>query len=523
MSTPVKDLLDQVALRPHAPLLHWEEPGGTGGTAVSWTYRDFADRARACAKVLRGKGVGAGDRVALVCRNSARRQAWQYGVWWLGAVEVSVNFELTGDLMTAVIEDADPVLIVLDAELRDTVPDVGHRLDTSADFPRPGQDGDEDFDRAARDIPPDTLCSLIYTSGTTGPSKGVMLPAGYPAAHGHTIAHVAGLTPADTCYFVLPFFHVDFHVVFSAVILSGGSVAIRRKFTAHGFWPEVARFGVTWTWTVGFLFSAIRAQGADAAEATPLRRIIGAPIPEGTYEYFEDRLGIDVLTLYGQTEADGPLYDTPDRRRRGGAGWPSVGFEVQIHDEHGHELSRGTPGELVYRPKFPHMMMLGYWNRPDATATTWRDLWVRSGDRASMDEDGFVFFHGRMSDSIRRRGENVSAYELEGILRRAPGVEECAAVGVADDFSGEQEIKVFVVPAASPEPGDAAFDIAAFEVYCRDHVAPYAMPKFLQLTEAANIVRSPGTQVVQKHRLLHAVAEAEEATGVLSTVHTLDL
>lgn len=519
VSTPVTDLLDQVAIRPDAALLHWE---GTDGAAVTWSYRDFADRARACARVLRGSGVTAGDRVALVCRNSAQRQAWQYGVWWLGAVEVSVNYELTGDLMAAVIEDADPALVVLDAELRDTVPGVGRRFDTVADFPRPGQDGDEDLDRFARDIAPDTLCSLIYTSGTTGPSKGVMLPAGYPAAHGHTIAHVAGLTPEDTAYFVLPFFHVDFHVVFSAVILSGGSVAIRRKFTAHGFWPEVARFGVTWTWTVGFLFSAVRAQGPHAAEGTPLRRIIGAPIPEGTYEYFEDRLGIDVLTLYGQTEADGPLYDTPDRRRRGGAGWPSVGFEVQIHDEHGHELPRGTLGELVYRPKFPHMMMLGYWNRPDATATAWRDLWVRSGDRASIDEDGFVFFHGRMSDSIRRRGENVSAYELEEILRKAPGVGECAAVGVADEFSGEQEIKVFVVPAEPDGPGPV-FDIAAFEAYCRDHVAPYAMPRFLQLTEAANIVRSPGTQVVQKHRLLRAVAEAEEATGVAPTVHTLDL
>lgn len=537
VSTPVADLLDQAAVRPDAPLLLWDE----NGTTRVWTYRQFAAYSRACAAVLHERGVSAGDRVALVCRNSAQRQAWQYGTWWLGAVEVSVNYDLTGDLLADVIEDCDPQLVVLDDEFRNTVralapgrlsgADDERFLDTVADLPSvdapgpgvPDASDAESLDVAARSITAETLSSLIYTSGTTGPSKGVMLPAGFSPAHGHTIAHVAGLTPEDTAYFVLPFFHVDFHVVFSAIVLSGGSVAIRPKFTASGFWPEVARYNVTWTWTVGFLFSAIRTEGPDAAADTTLRRIIGAPIPEGTYEYFEDRLGIDILTLYGQTEADGPLYDTPDHKRRGAAGWPSVGFEVQIHDEHGHEVTRGTAGELVYRPRFPHMVMLGYWNRPEATAETWRDLWVHSGDRGAMDEDGFVVFLGRMADSIRRRGENVSAYELETILRKAPGVEECAAVGVADDFSGEQEIKVFVVP-ADVTPGDVdggAFDIAGFEEFCRNNVPRHAMPQFLQLTEAKNIVRSPGTQVVQKHRLLQAVAEEEETTGVTAVVHTL--
>ncbi|MCR3721935.1 crotonobetaine/carnitine-CoA ligase [Prauserella flava] len=534
VSTPVVDLLNQVAARPEAPLLTWEEPDGTIAT---WSYRGFARRARACAALLQAKGVAAGERVALVCRNSAQRQAWQYGIWWLGAVEVSVNYDLAGDLLAAVLNDSEPSLIVLDAEFKAAVAgcyrriDTARHLETLADFPPedahcprlPESPAATRLDEIAHAVEADALCSLIYTSGTTGPSKGVMLPAGYPTANGHTIAHVAGLTSEDTGYFVLPFFHADFHVVFSAVILSGGSVAIRPKFSANRFWSEVTRFGVTWTWTVGFLFSAIRSQGADAATDTPLRRIIGAPIPDGTYEYFEDQLGIDILTLYGQTEADGPLYDTPGRKRRGGIGWPSVGFEVQIHDEHGHELPPDTPGELVYRPKFPHMMMLGYWNRPEATASAWRDLWVRSGDRASMDQEGFVFFHGRMSDSIRRRGENVSVYELESTLRKAPGVEECAAVGVDDDFSGEQEIKVFVVPSGADDEHSHEFTVAAFQNYCRDHVAPYARPKFLQITDSKNIVRSPGTQVVQKHRLLRAVAEEEEATGVPATVYTIDV
>ncbi|GAB3040834.1 AMP-binding protein [Sediminivirga luteola] len=507
-STPVADLLRQVATQPDKPLLLWEDG--------QWSYAQFADYARRCAAHLRRGGIEPGQRVAIIARNSAWRQAWQYGAWWIGAVEVSVNYDLNGELLRNVLADAEPAVIVLDEEFRDTVSAAfpGHPtlLETTGVPGRSDEVCPQELDELAGTPRPGDLASLIYTSGTTGPSKGVMLPAGYPSGHGYSIRHVLDLRPDDVGYFVLPFFHADFHVVMAAVVQSGSAVAFRHKFTASGFWDEVRRYGATWCWVVGFVLSAVMAQGIEVARGHTMRRFLGAPIPEGAYEFFEDRLGVTILTMYGQTEADGPTFDTFERRRRGAAGWPSVGFEVQIHDDDGVALPPGEPGELVYRPRYPHMTMLGYWNRPDATVAAWRDLWVRSGDQARMDEDGFLYFMGRMTDSIRRRGENVSAYEVETILRRHPGIAECGIVGVHDEFSGEQEIKAFVVP-----EDEDRFDVDDFVRYCREHLPRYAVPRFLELTAMENIVRSAGTGVVQKHRLLSLREEQRRA------VYTIDV
>lgn len=506
-STPVIDLLDKVVTQPGHPLLIWDDE--------QWTYAQFADSARRCAAFLMDNGIESGQRVAIICRNSAQRQAWQYGAWWIKAVEVSVNYDLTGDLLRNTLVDADPAIIVLDPEFRAEVmrvfPEHPSFVETRILPERIPEARSASLDSMALTARPGDLASLIYTSGTTGPSKGVMLPAGYASAHGYSIRHVLGLDPEDVGYFVLPFFHADFHVVLAAVIGSGSSIVIRGKFTASGFWPEAKKHGATWCWVVGFVLSAVMAQGAEPAQGHTMRRFLGAPIPDAAYDFFEDELGITILAMYGQTEADGPAFDTIDHRKRGGAGWASVGFEVQIHDENGLQLAPNEPGELVYRPRHPHMIMLGYWNRPESTVEAWRDLWIRSGDRARMDEDGFLFFMGRMADCIRRRGENVSAYEVESILRRHPSVAECAAVGVADEFSGEQEIKIFVVPEECLE-----FDIEDFTKHCRDNLPRYAVPRFVELTVAENIVRSAGTGVVQKHRLLRALKGAE------NRVYTID-
>lgn len=498
-STPVIDLLEKVELQPDRPLLIWDEG--------QWTYAQFAEFSRRCAFFLVEQGLHSGQRVAIIARNSAQRQAWQFGAWWVGAVEVSVNYDLTGEFLGAILNDSQPDLIVLDDEFRDGVATIFPQhpvLVTTRDIPQTKipTDRAEALDRGVRAADPGALASLIYTSGTTGPSKGVMLPAGYTSANGYSIRHVLNLRPDDVGYFVLPFFHADFHVVLTAVIQSGSAIAIREKFSVSGFWSDVERYRATWSWVVGFILSAVMSRGGHPSGRT-MQRFLGAPYPDAAYEYFEDELGIIMLSMFGQTEADGPTFDTLDRRKRGGAGWASVGYDVQIHDEEGNQLPHGATGELVYRPRHPHMMMLGYWNSPEATINAWRNLWFHSGDRARLDEEGFFHFLGRMTDSIRRRGENVSAYEIENAIRGQQGIVECAAVGVADDFSGEQEIKVFLVL-----EGSAQFNLDNFTKLCRERLPRYAVPRFVEVTAAENIVRSPGTGVVQKHRLLKAVEGA---------------
>lgn len=507
-TTPIVDLLDKAATQPEHPLLIWDEG--------QWTYAEFAEYSRRCGAYLADHGVRPGQRVAIISRNSAARQAWQFGSWWIGAVEVSVNYDLTGEFLAAVLNDAQPDFMVLDDEFRAAVAEAYPCQRSSvATSKLPHSEVPQDrvavLDRQARNADPGDLASLIYTSGTTGPSKGVMLPAGYTSGNGYSIRHVLNLTPDDVGYFVLPFFHADFHVVLTAVIQSGSSIAIREKFSASGFWSDAQKFGATWSWVVGFILSAVMARGGEPGDHK-LERFLGAPFPDAAYTYFEDTLGITMLSMFGQTEADGPTFDTLDRRKRGGAGWASAGFDVEIHDSHGNQLPPNTDGELVYRPRYPHMMMLGYWNRPEATVAAWRDLWFRSGDRALVDDDGFFHFLGRMADSIRRRGENVSAYELETAIRGQQGVVECAAVGVADEFSGEQEIKLFVVIDESFQ-----FNVDEFAQLCQRTLPRYAIPRYVEVTAAENIVRSAGTGVVQKHRLLTA---SEESNGM---VYTIDL
>lgn len=474
-----------------------------------YTVHEFAELARRCAMDLQTRfGIGCGDRVAIVGRNSVLRLAWQYGAYWIGAVEVSVNFELKGPMLAHVLSDSAPSLILSDQDFISnltphTEPERIWVLD------EPSSIGDEvvfgRLDERESAIAPDKLATILYTSGTTGPSKGVMLPRGYFANHADSVAEALELTEGDIGYFVLPFFHVDAHIVFPAAIASGSALAFRPRFSVTRFWSEVESFGCTWAFVIGSVLSAVATVPHPPAERIGLRRFLGAPIPVEAYDFFEDRLGIAILSMYGQTEADGPTFEHFSSRKRGSAGIVCDAFELAITDSSGRHLAPGEVGEICLRPRYPNLLMLGYWNRPDATVAAWKNLWFHTGDLGRMDTDGFLFYCGRITDSLRRRGENISAYELEAVIREAPGVEEAAAIAVVDELGGEDEIKVVV---SCPE--GCAFDATAFFAYCENALPRFAIPRFVELVPAEVFVRSVGTGVIQKHRLSRAVT----GTGV---------
>ena len=488
---PVIDLIEAESVRPSAPLLRW--PGG------EWSVAQLADAARRCANHLLGLGVVDGDRVAIVSGNSEWRLAWQYGIWWIGAVEVSVNAELRGPMLEFVLDNSAPTVILAEREMLENLPAVGGSTlvvtDDSvvADIDRQVA---TDLDDAAKRLDASALCTILYTSGTTGASKGVMLPRAYFSNLGSVVGRVLDIGEGDVGYFVLPFFHVDAHIVLPAVIQSGSVLSFDRRFSARRWWPQIHEFEVTWAFVIGALLSVVMTTDREATGIGRLNRFLGAPIPAEAYEYFEDGLGIEILSMFGQTEADGPTFESRDHRRRGSAGWPCAGFDIEIHDLSGTPVAPGEVGEIVIRPQAANMMTLGYWRRDDATVEAWRGLWFHSGDLGRLDVDGFLTFVGRLTDSLRRRGENISAYELESIIGTAPGVAECAVIGVVDEMGGEDEIKVFVVP---DEP--ATFEIDAFFEFCERSLPRYAVPQVLQITQSSTFVRSIGTGVIQKRRL----------------------
>lgn len=489
-SGPVSDLLESCSADPDRRLLMW--PGGT------WTVHDLASTARAFALELTNRGISAGDRVAIVSGNSPRRLAWQFAIWWIGAVEVSVNSELRGPLLAFVLADAELSFLVVEREFLELVSDQPVPVliidEHVAGFVTASQAAD--LDQVALSMNPSGLATILYTSGTTGPSKGVMLPRAYFSNLGAVWAGALHLSTDDIGYFVLPFFHVDCHIAICAVIQSRSTLAFDRRFSASRWWSQIAGWKCTWAMCIGALLSIVMATGdGRPPEPIALTRLLGGPIPRNAYTHFEDDLGIPILALYGQTEACGPSMDTFGRRRRSAIGTPCCGFDVEVHDPLGESVAVGQLGEIVYRPRAANLVALGYWHRDDATVQASRGLWFHSGDFGRFDEDGFLHFAGRMTDCLRRRGENVSTHELEAVLNQAPGVGESAAVGVVDEMGGEDEIKVFIVPASD------SFNVEEFFAYCVDMLPAYAVPQFVELTEASQFVRSVGTGVVQKRLL----------------------
>jgi carnitine-CoA ligase len=382
-------------------------------------------------------------------------------------------------------------------------------IDLSGAFP--GEDPPE-FEIASRRA--GDLMTIMHTSGTTGPSKGVMLSNGYFSNYGAVIREVFDLRRDDVWYFPLPFFHIDSHTVFAACIQAGAVLAFPERFTASRFWDHIAASGATHFVAVGAMQDVLINYDPPPAEvASKIKCAFAVPVSSRAYEFFEDRLGIPLLQAFGQTEGDCPIYSTLDKRRRGAAGWACAGHDVAVVDADSVELPAGKSGEIVYRPSYPNMITLGYWNRPDATVEAMRDLWWHSGDAGHFDDDGLLYFDGRLKDALRHRGENVSAWELESTVREAPGVADVAAVAMKDDLGTEDEIKLFVIlePGAKFEP-DTLFE------FCEENLARFAVPRYIEPIDADAVVRSYGTGVIQKHRLPaeNGPAAADRRDGLTS-------
>lgn len=490
---PLHDLAVSLRDSPDRVLMKWAE-----GTM---TVSEFDVMARAFAAQLRATGVKKGDRVALMGGNTHKLIAATYGIWMLGAVEVSVNSELKGALLKHVLDDSDPSLLLCDAQLLELVAAERPGLMAVA-LELLGEATDEPAVDPIEMPEGETLASLLYTSGTTGASKGVMIPHGYYSYFAHTLGSVVGLTNDDTCYFTLPFFHVDAHIAVPACLRFGSTFAFTERFSVSRFWPDFIRFGGTWFGAVGAMLSALITQGRPPQSALDqLRVIVAAPIPQEAFDSFEDEWGVPLLQMYGQTEANGPLYSTFERNRRGAMGAPVAGFEIKVVDHSGNDLPAGQPGEMLTKPILPNARTLGYWRRPEADTAAFTDGWFHTGDIVRRDEDDFVWYLGRKNDSLRRRGENISAFELEKVLLNAPAVMIAAVLGVRDELGGEDEVKAVLVV-------EESFDYTVFADYCRAELPRYAIPRFVELVDETQIVRGPGTGAIQKHLLPQGITPA---------------
>ena len=487
-------LLNYKGVGPDRTILRHRSPSGQPRNV---SVIDLADRALRYGAGLRDAGAEPGDRVAFLLTNSVDAVAFWFAVGAAGLVEVPVNSELRGPVLAHVLTDSAPRLVVTEPQFLQNIEECGYR---AANGVLPWEDSARRHFASQLPIVPATpkssdLAAILYTSGTTGPSKGVMLSHGYFANIGRFLRVVEPQISSDDVFYICtPMFHIDARLMMSAALIEHAVFSFAPRFSASTFWSDIRDLGASFFVFVGAMVSILaKTSSNDVVRATRLRSGIGGPTPAEAYEFFENGNGIRLMEGYGMTECNGVTWSTPDKRQRGSVGWESGPYEVRIAAESGDVLPPGETGEIIVRPGAPNLITMGYWKQQEATVAAFRDLWFHTGDLGRLDDEGFLWFLGRKKDAIRRRGENISAFEVENTLSQAPGVFECAAVPVPDQLGGEEEILLFVVPRPRSK-----LDPEDLITYAAAHLAGFAVPRYVRLVDS--LPHTP-TGKVEKHRL----------------------
>lgn len=469
---------------PDAPFLSF--------ASTSFSYGSFDDRTNRIANALRSTGLEMFGKVALFLRNSPEfLEAW-FGTSKLGALYVPINTEYKGEVLRYQLDNAEVTHVVIDPEFLDrldavidALPGVKHViLSAPADVPdriraRTAVHLFDDF-RGASNVDPGVKISydhphaISFTSGTTGPSKGVLCVNAHVVTFALDWIRYLAFQPHEAIYTPLPLFHaIAAWLGVVPTLLSGARITISPRFTASGYWDEVRAAKAD---IAHGIFSMVpillkQPERADDADQPARAYYIGNQNPA-----FEERFNCRLVEVYGATET-GIVTGTDYGAKRipqscGQAN--SDTFDVKIFDDKDQEVPLGTVGEIVVRPKKPFAMLQGYYRQEEATLSTFRNFWFHTGDNGKMDEDGNVYFVDRKKDAIRRRGENISSYELEFAANKHPDVLECAAIPVTSDM-GEEEVKLVVVFKDGKE-----VSAEAFWKFCEEAMPRFWVPSFIE-------------------------------------------
>jgi crotonobetaine/carnitine-CoA ligase len=456
---------------------------------TSWTYAQTAAIAAASARTLAGAGIKPGDRVALMCSNRPEFLQVYLGCAWLGAIVVPINTALRGFQLSHIFRNSRPVLLVIEAPLLAAIETV------DADVELPSQTWSigsvsETSEAKVSSVPlpalaagapagavrPGDTVAILYTSGTTGPAKGVCCPQAQLFWWGVYSARALGIREGDVLFTTLPLFHTNALNAFYQAVLNGCTYVLEPKFSASGFWATARRHNATVGYLLGAMASMLLAQSSTADDsAHRLRVALGGGVPPQIHRPFFERFGVPLVDGYGSTETNFVFAGAIPSDRPGTMGFLADGVEARIVDADDSELPDGQAGELVLRAKEPFTFATGYFGMPEKTVEAWRNLWFHSGDRVVRDHDGHYRFIDRMKDSIRRRGENVSSWEVEQTIQSHPAVAACAIYPLPSEL-GEDEVAVAILlePGQSLEPVDII-------LHCERKIAYFAVPRYVRI------------------------------------------
>jgi len=471
----------------------------------TWTYARLHEMVKRLASGLAAEGVCRGDHVAVWMFDGREAILTFFAVNYLGAVFVPFNTAYKGKVLEHVLDNSDAAVLVAHGQLLDRLAAVdtaaiekvvcvgdaaevpGIRVCSYAalaasEAPLPALD---------TPIEPWDTQSIIYTSGTTGPSKGVL----------SSYLHIFTNAGPETWHFVtgedrflinMPIFHIGGMGVIFVMLARGGSIAVMDGFSTEKFWPFVRETQTTSVFLLGVMATFLLKQPpAEDDRRHGVRVAFMVPLTETCVE-FKQRFGTDVYTIFNMTEISSPIVSEPNPSRRGTCGKKRPGVDVRLVDENDCEVPVGEIGEMIVRTDRPWGMNHGYYKNPEATARAWRNGWFHTGDCFRRDEEGYFYFVDRMKDAIRRRGENISSFEVEAEVVAYPAVREAAAYAVPSEL-GEDEVMIAVAPVEG-----AVVDQKALIEFLAERMAYFMIPRYVRVLD--ELPKTPSAKVT-KHVL----------------------
>jgi carnitine-CoA ligase len=485
---------------------HGDKPLVSAGDDA-WTHAEAAAAAARMAGTLRDAGIGAGDRVAIICSNRIELLGLLLGCGWLGAVAVPINVASRGAQLQHILSNSGARLLVMEPEHAGNLAMLDATALALEAIWTIGAPGEFRFGRITpyampppgeamppAMLAPSDLALILYTSGTTGPSKGVCCPHAQYFWWGVNTAALLGVTSNDVLCTTLPLFHTNAINTFYQALLTGASVRYEKRFSASVFFPALAQHGATVTYLLGAMVPILLSRSESAEERAHTTRFALAPgVPAQFHEPFTRRTGIRLLDGWGSTETNFVLGAAVERQKPGLMGPVAEGFDARVVDDQDNEVADGVAGELIVRAEEPFAFATGYFGAAEKTVEAWRNLWSHTGDRVVREADGYFRFVDRLKDAIRRRGENISSFEVEQVLLGHPAVANAAVFPVRSALAEDEVMAALVL---HPDQALAPADLIS---YCAPRLPYFAVPRYLEF-----MAELPMTEngKVQKYKLV---------------------
>ena len=511
-------LADKVARIPDKIFLLWEDQ--------RYSYADIDSMTNRYANGFLEGGVCKGDHVAVLMSNCPEFFGVIWGLGKIGAVAVPINTAAKGEMLRYFIDQSDSSFVVIDSDSSERVKAVSvdipkvrayfyhsQKLKSGINFTIPNSKIiDFDFLENAKNSRPsldlvrfDDIHLIMYTSGTTGPSKGVMSPHSQGHAVGMSVARSYGYRPDDVLFTCLPLFHGNalWYTCYAA-LWSDAAIALVPRFSASNFWDDIRRMGATQFNSLGAMTNIIWKIPPGPQDLDhKLRQCMTVPVPKEIFAEMQERYHLTLTSVYAMTENFAVTLFTPDDpvEKVGSAGKSRGEALLRIVDDERKPIGVNEVGEICIKPTSEGLMMKGYYKMPEATAREYQEGWFYTGDRGYLDGDGYLFFVDRKKESIRRRGENISAYEVELIISRHPSILEVAAVPVSSEL-GEDDVMVYVVL----KTGEALTHAEVVH-FAAENMSYFMVPRFVEFID--ELPKTP-SEKLEKYKLKKSAEERRE-------------